>query len=347
MNGKESIFKAFFRCFFITLAVFLGITVGVLLMTAGLVGVTDIEETKPDKSYTIHTLPDEKGVRKKVSSSKPAILQVNIEGVIGLEKLTTDDVEKLLVESREGDLKDDLVKAVLLNINSPGGTVVDSDGIFRAILEYKQLYDVPVYAYVDGMCASGGVYIAMAADKIYATDVSVIGSVGVLISSFMNFSDLLDKVGVKTLSLSAGKGKDALNPLRPWKAGEGDNIKSIVDYYYNYFVNIVTAHRPITREALVNEYGAHVFPAEIAREHGYIDALAANRKEVVHQLAKAAGLEEDNYQVVSLHPKKWLSELLSNKNALLKGEITHKIELADDLNPMLLNKFLYLYRPGE
>lgn len=65
----------------------------------------------------------------------------------------------------------------LVYINTPGGTVVDADGIYRALLEYKTKYDVPIYAYIDGLCASGGMYVALAADKIFASDVSLIGSV--------------------------------------------------------------------------------------------------------------------------------------------------------------------------
>ena len=100
--------------------------------------------------------------------------------------------------------------------------MVDADGIYRAIKHYKEQYQVPVIAYVDGLCASGGMYIACAADKIYATDVSLVGSVGVLFPSFMNFSKLLDTVGVQSLTISSCKGKDDMNPLRPWKEGGKD-----------------------------------------------------------------------------------------------------------------------------
>ena len=95
-------------------------------------------------------------------------------------------MRKMLTESREGTFKDDRVKAILLDINSPGEHGHYANGMYRALKEYKQKYKVPIIAYVDGLCASGGMYVAAAADEVYASDVSLIGSIGVITPSFFN-----------------------------------------------------------------------------------------------------------------------------------------------------------------
>ncbi|MFI5264393.1 MAG: S49 family peptidase, partial [Candidatus Kapaibacterium sp.] len=92
------------------------------------------------------------------------------------------------VESQEGDFKNNRVKGILLYMDTPGGYSTDSDTIYRLLMEYKKQYKVPIYAYVDGLCASGGMYIAITADKIMASDTSLIGSIGVIAPTFMNFT---------------------------------------------------------------------------------------------------------------------------------------------------------------
>src|SRR5690606_9333623 len=136
----------------------------------------------------------------------------------GTESFNMNTFRAQLMESREGIFEKSPVVALLLHIQSPGGTVIDADGIYRAIKAYKAQHNIPVYAYVDGLCASGGMYIAAAADKIFASDVSLIGSVGVISPPTFNFTKTMEKLGIEALTLSAGIGKDDLNPFRPWKA---------------------------------------------------------------------------------------------------------------------------------
>ena len=268
---KESIFKEALRKLFVTFSGIVGIILGLVLIGSFIGSFSSTADITTESVYTPEIVANASGVRKVLSSDTPVILKLNINGIIGMDQLDISSMRQKLVESREDSLKD-RVKAILLYINSPGGTVVDADGIYREIKAYKEQYKVPVYAFVDGLCASGGIYIASAADKIYASDVSLIGSVGVISPSFMNFSQTLDKIGVQSLTLSAGKGKDDLNPVRPWRPGEEDNYKNIIDYYYTFFIDIVTLNRPLlNKEKLVQDYGANIFPAKIAHEHGYID----------------------------------------------------------------------------
>jgi len=344
---RESIFSTSIRSFFKTLFAMLGIGLGIMLISA-LAAVFINTENQPETTFTPEIYPNAEGSRKVLSSSAPVILKVNIKGVIGTENLSMQSVRRLLVESREGTFKDNRVKAVILNIESPGGTVIDADGIYHALLAYKEMYKVPVYAYVDGLCASGGMYVASAADKIFASSISLIGSVGVIAPSFLNFTQLMDKIGVQALTLSAGKGKDELNPLRPWKPGEEDALKSIIEYYYHDFVNIVTSARPaLSKEKLIEEYGAHVFPAPKAQEYGFIDVSGYSFNEALKELLKKIGIEDQFYQVYQLENKNWLNTLLNGNFSLLKGEVKHKLQLGNNYNPELMDQFLYLYRSEQ
>lgn len=348
---RESIFFSAIRAFFIALFAMVGICFGFILLII-LVGVlaagSSATTTELEMTYTPEIVANADGVRKSLSKESPVILKLNVVGVIGADPLTTDAVRRQLEESREGSLKNNRVKAILLNINSPGGTVVDSDGIYRAIKEYKERYKVPVYAYVDGLCASGGMYVASAADKVFASDVSIIGSIGVLSPAFFNFTQLMEKIGVQALTLTAGKGKDELNPLRPWVPGEQDTLQHLIDYYYSQFVDIVTANRPnLDKKKLVDEYGAKVFNPIQAKEYGYINENGFDYSSSLKLLLKEIAIEDDFYQVVELQKKTWYSELFKTEWSLLKGKVTHEIRLSPDMHPDLMNQFLYLYRPDQ
>ncbi len=271
---RDSLFYSSIRSFFVALFGMIGIGFGIIPLFIILIALFSVTggDQKAKSEYSFEVVPNAVGSRKVLSKDAPVILKLNITSVIGTEKLNMQVVRDQLTESREGIYKKDRVKALLLNINTPGGTVVDSDGIYRAILAYKERYKVPVFAFVDGLCASGGMYVASAADKVYASDVSLIGSVGVLSPSFMNFVGLMEKVGVSALTISAGKGKDDLNPLRKWRPDESDSFRKIIDYFYDHFVNIVVEGRPeVSRSKLVDEYGAKVFPATKAKEIGFVD----------------------------------------------------------------------------
>lgn len=348
---RDSIFYSSIRSLFVAFCAVVGIGLGIVFFSI-IVGVLSTSTESNLKTVsTEEILPNAEGQREVLSKKAPIILQVDVDGIIGTEGLSAHSIKQQLIESREGDYKDDRVKGVLININTPGGTVVDADGIYRALKEYKELYKVPVYAFVDGLCASGGMYVASSADKIYATDVSIIGSVGVIAPTFMNFTKLMEKIGVEALTISAGKDKDALNPLRPWKPDEDKNYKELIEYYYQHFVNVVTSNRSgINKEKLIQDYGARVFNAESAQEHGFIDSGKSTLKEALKDLVKAANIE-GNYQVIRLERKDWWSMLFADSkftglSTLLTGKITHQLQLTPDLDPALQNKFLYMYSPN-
>lgn len=345
---RESIFFASIRSFFIALFAIAGILAGTFIMVALLGGLSTTIDGSPELHYTYtpEIKPNAAGVRKEESATAPVILKLNISGIIGLDSLTRKDVAQQLIESRERSFEGDRVKAILLYIDSPGGTVIDADGIYREIKAYKERYRIPVYAYIDGLCASGGYYIASAADKVSASPASLIGSVGVIAPPILNVSQLMEKIGVQSLTLYEGKGKDNLNPFRPWHKGEEDNIKASIDYYYAMFVHVVTAARPsLDKTKLVEDYGANVYPAEVALQHGYIDEADASEQSVLKQLLEKVGIEDDHYQVIELESKSWLSELFHSQFNLFSGKLSVQLELPPEMSAELSNHYLYLYKP--
>lgn len=346
MPPRESIFLATIRSFFTSLGCILGILIGIALLVF-LFFVIFPPALVPEKTeLTISA--DAQGKRELLPHTAPVILRVNFHGVIGEPTLDSDTIENILLDSREGVLKERQVKGILLHMNTPGGTVTDADNIYRALKEYKKKYSIPIYAFIDGLCASGGIYISSAADKIYATPSSVVGSVGVILGPTFNFTGTMDKIGVQALTITQGKDKDELNPFRPWGPNEGESIREITASLYERFVAIVTEARPaLNREKLINDYGAHVFIAAKAQEYGYIDDGDADYAKALTDLATEAKIaEKEAYQVFELQPKiNLLSELTQSKFSLLSGKVTHVFQIGPNLNSEMSGKFLYLYQP--
>ena len=341
---RESIFVSALRSFSKMFFAVCGILLAVFLfsMVYSLSSGTTLIEPKT----TMTVLPDAEGKREMVSLTAPAILQLNIHGVIGEPTiLDSEVVENILVESRTGLLANDRVKGILIHFNTPGGTVVDADNIYRMIKDYKAKYHVPVFGYVDGLCASGGMYIASSADKVYASPTSIIGSVGVILGPFFNIYDSLGKIGVQSKTLTKGLDKDAMSPFRPWKEGEDDSYKSIISFFYDRFVQIVTtARHRLDKEKLVNEYGAHVFDPVRAEQYGYIDKSDSSRSEALLALLDEAKIDPTKpYQVVELEPRHdWVSQLFKSKNSILSGKVEHSFDLGQ---PKIRDQFAYLYQP--
>lgn len=347
---KHSIFYSAIRSFFITLFAMIGIGIGLIpVIFIFILAISGKDDSTELKSYfTSSVLTNAAGSRKVLPKTAPVILKINISGFIGNESLNMHSIREMLIESREGDFSDNRVKALFVHIDSPGGTVTDADGIYRAIKDYKKTYNVPVYGYVDGICASGAMYIASACDKIYSSDVSLVGSVGVISPAFFNFSGLMEKLGVESKTLFSGKGKDNLNPFRPWKSDEENNFKMIIDYFYNHFVNVVVSNRPeMNKTRLISDYGANVFPAEKAAEIGYIDGANQTIEEALSLLAKNIGIEDDYYQVVKMERKLSFTDLFNRGSPMIKGTLNHKLELPYGIDAKLTNQFLYLYLPSE
>ena len=192
----------------------------------------------------------------------------------------------LLVRIREELTKarrDPKVRAVVLRINSPGGTVTASDIIFRELQEFKRATGLPVIASMLDVAASGGYYIALAADTIVAHPTTVTGSIGVIMIS-LNAEGLMQKVGLATATIKSGERKDMGSPFRQLTAEERSIFQSVIDHLHRQFVAKVVERRHIPEATAATLADGRIYTAEQALGHklvdriGYIpDALAAAR----------------------------------------------------------------------
>jgi len=348
---KESIFISAIRSFFNALLAMVGVLIG-LVIIAALVFSFSPSYQSSDEDIVMEIMPDEKGNSEVLAETTPAILRIDIHGVIGDAHLNGELVESFLRASRRGFLKNDRVKAVLLNINSPGGTVIDSDIIYKALLEYKKRFNVPIYAYTSGLCASGGYYIACASEKINSSQVAIIGSVGTKFGPMFNFWDLMQKYGVDSVTLTDGKYKEKFPSFS--KLPEGKNktasyqdLIEITSQAYEQFIGIVLKARlnkGLNKTDLIDQYGARVFMGPTAQTHGYVDDGTSSYNETLNELLHAANIDPDSaYQVVRFsHKKSPIQDLVNGHLDLLSGQLQESI-LGIPRQQKWNNKLLYHY----
>lgn len=165
---------------------------------------------------------------------------IDLEGVIASN--TQASADNLVGSLREA-FKDKNTVAVILRINSPGGSPVQAGYVYDEIKRLRKLHPkIKLYAVVADICASGGYYIAAAADEIYADKASIVGSIGVLMDGF-GFVDTLKKVGVKRRLMTAGKHKGVLDPFSPLKKSEVKHVQKLLNTVHRQFIDQVKAGR--------------------------------------------------------------------------------------------------------
>jgi len=341
--ARESLFISILRSFFISFFAIFGVIVAFAIAALIFSGKSDSQ--KAPSHYNASIVPSLNTQNTTLNKNSPLILQINIDGFIGSNELNNELIKETLFESQHLLFEKGRVKALLLNINSPGGGAITSYNIYKTIKNYKELFQVPVYAYVDGLAASGGYQIACAADKIYASEVSLIGSVGVVINLF-NVSELMKTIGIKSATLTQGKDKDLMNPFRPWKENEDAPLKEITKFYYTLFLDIVTTNRKqLTEDNLVNTYGANIFPAPKALEYNYIDKSNVSWEETISDLALQADIYEEKYQVIELNKKHSIFDIIGINSWLWTGKVNHTFpQLPAQINSNIDNQILYLYQ---
>jgi protease-4 len=165
---------------------------------------------------------------------------VKLEGVIAPgEKAAADTV----VEGLRDAFEDDNTKAVILKINSPGGSPVQSSDMYKEIVRLREKYpDIPLYAVVSDICASGGYYVAAAADRIYVNESSIVGSIGVLMNGF-GFVEAMEDLGIERRLMTAGQHKGILDPFSPMSAFDREHTRELLDDLHAIFVDAVKTGR--------------------------------------------------------------------------------------------------------
>lgn len=217
--------------------------------------------------------------------SKEFIGVINIAGEIGPS--TTESIWSSSNSEYNHDLylnyieqmeKSSLNKGILLYVNSPGGTVYESDEMYLRLMEYKENTGRPIWAYFGSQACSGGYYIAMAADKIYANRNCWTGSIGVIIS-LTNCKELYDKLGIKEIDITSGKNK-AMGSMGLDLTKEQEGIlQSLVDEAYEQFVDIVATGRGMDLDTVKKIADGRIYSAKQAQENGLVDEVASLEEE--------------------------------------------------------------------
>ena len=167
----------------------------------------------------------------------------------------------------------DSAKGVILAINSPGGSPVQSDMLYQEIKRLTSLHDKPLIAVISDIGASGGYYAAVSAQTIYANPSSIVGSIGVLMNGF-GFVELMDKLGVERRLITAGKNKGSLDPFSPMNEDHLSHAKSVIGGVHQAFIDVVRE----SRGTKLNETNEELFSGQFwngqqAYELGLIDGL--------------------------------------------------------------------------
>jgi protease-4 len=165
---------------------------------------------------------------------------VDVAGVIDAKgAASADNVNGALASA----FKDKNTQGVILRVNSPGGSPVQAGLIYDEIRRLRDLYpNIPMYAVVEDVCASGGYYIASAADRIYVDKASLVGSIGVLLDQF-GFVETLEKLGVERRVLSAGENKAFLDPFSPLEPRHVEHAKALLGEIHLQFIDVVRKGR--------------------------------------------------------------------------------------------------------
>lgn len=186
----------------------------------------------------------------------------------------------LYMDYIEQMIKADNNKGILLYVDSPGGAVYQSDELYLKLMEYKETTGRPIYAYFASQACSGGYYIAMAADKIYANRNCWTGSIGVIVS-LTNCKKLYDKLGIKEIDITSGKNKAMGSIGLDLTDEQYDILQGLVDEAFDQFVDIVSEGRDMGNAAVRKLADGRIYSARQAKENGLIDEIGSLEEEKV------------------------------------------------------------------
>lgn len=250
--------------------------------------------------FNINVTPKVSPLKEKTVSGEGGdkVLIVDIQGAISNKKQTSslgtvvgvgmvDRVREILKKAE----KDDDIKGLMLRINTPGGTVTSSDIIYHEIKAFKERKNIKVYAMVMDLAASGGYYIAQAADRIIVHPTSLTGSIGVIVLK-MNLRGLMDKVGVDFEVVKSGDHKDFLSPFRPLTKEERQVLQATIDSLYQRFVETIDDNRKqLNRDEIKKLADGRIYTAQQALDSKLIDQIAY-MDEAEDFIRKDLGLKE-------------------------------------------------------
>jgi protease-4 len=234
---------------------------------------------------------------------------VDLDGVIAPEgKASAEKMIKALNRA----FKDSNTQGVVLRINSPGGSPVQAGYINDEVRRLRAKYPgIPLYAVVQDLCASGGYYVAVSADKIYVDKASLVGSIGVIIGSF-GFVGTLEKLGIERRAYTAGDNKDFLDPFQPENPVHREHAKKMLGEIHQQFINVVRQGRGKRLKESPEIFSGLIWTGERSVELGLTDALGS-----LEYVAREVIKDE---KVVDYTPDDSVFETLSKRLGTTFGE---------------------------
>ncbi|WP_100331850.1 signal peptide peptidase SppA [Bacillus xiapuensis] len=237
---------------------------------------------------------------KENGNAGQKIAVLSVEGVIqdgGAQSFMASPGynHQVFMEQLDKAQEDRAVKAIVLEVNSPGGGVVESAQIRNKILEIKEKTKKPVYVSMGSIAASGGYYISAPADKIYASAETLTGSLGVIMQS-VNYSELAKKYGVDFVTIKSGPHKDIMSPTRKMTDEEKKILQEMINNSYDSFVKVISEGRDMPEEQVRKIADGRIYDGRQAKELNLIDDFGY-LEDVIAQLKKDADLE--NAQVIT------------------------------------------------
>lgn len=249
---------------------------------------------------------------------EPHTALVEVRGVIADGSDASAD---LIVSGLKAAFEDEQTRGVILRINSPGGSPVQAAYINNEMTRLRnQFPDIPLYAVIADIGASGGYYVAAAADKIYANESSIVGSIGVLMNGF-GFVDAMEKIGVERRLLTAGEQKGFLDPFSPVKPADVAHVKAMLEEIHQQFIDAVKAGRGDRLADDESIFSGLMWTGEKCVELGLVDELGSS----AYVAREVIGAE----QIVDFTPgRSYLEQLLRSLGGAIAESLATHVGLA-------------------
>ena len=266
---------------------------------------------------------------------RPVVAVLTLNGVIGQmgglrRGLSIGSIEKRL----ESAFSVRRLVAVAVSINSPGGAPVQSDLIAKRLRDLATEKDIPVFAFIEDVAASGGYWLACAGDEIYACNSSIVGSIGVVSGGF-GFTDLIGKLGIERRLYTSGEKKAMNDPFGPEKPSEVKHLKALQKDIHNDFISMVKINRGERLNGAHNKlFTGSYWTGRQALELGLIDGIGDIRNVMREKFGENIRFKffDEN--------RSWLQRRLSTQNRFISGK-GNDLGLARDLVVAIEERFLW------
>lgn len=223
------------------------------------------------------------------------VLMIELSGLISAQSdgglIEQPNLVARLKEELALAAKDPEIAAIVLRINSPGGTVTASDIMWHEVKQLKEKRKIPVIASIMDVGASGGYYVAAAADKIVVHPSTVTGSIGVIMLT-MNANGLMEKIGLHAQAVTSGPKKDMGSPFRPMTEEERAIFQAVIDSFYDRFLTVVKEGRPnLSADQVRKLADGRIYSGEQAKAFGLVDAVGY-LDDAIDMAKQQAGVKE-------------------------------------------------------